>query len=323
MSTSKNLSNISSLINDAFSEEEKDDFEPNIVLNVTKNMEEEENNEKLLTIVPSPLDDRDWVGDSIYHPVTYIPEKLDLRNNLLPIRNQGPYGTCAAQSAACMKEWQEKKDINFENYFSPQFIYNLRENSDSEGMYGRDVMKILNKYGICPEEKYEYGKLEDKNIIINNEDLIKLSVNYKIKNYAKLFSIDATKKALYKNGPCLICFPVYNNSVNMWIPNFKGQKMQGGHAMTIVGYTKDHFIIRNSWGEKWGHNGYCYYSFNEWGSHWEIWTTIDDKSHILDENNEKKNKEEGNNHKENNKEDNNKKNKKKEKRERTCPFWFW
>ena len=48
--------------------------------------------------------------------------------------------------------------------------------------------------------------------------------------------------------------------------------------MTVVGYTKSAFIIRNSWGHWWADKGYCDYPFTEWGSHWEIWTTIDEKS---------------------------------------------
>ena len=52
--------------------------------------------------------------------------------------------------------------------------------------------------------------------------------------------------------------------------------------MCIVGYdmNKKHFIIRNSWGKHWSNNGYCYYPFDEWGSHYEIWTTVDDETHI-------------------------------------------
>ena len=35
-----------------------------------------------------------------------------------------------------------------------------------------------------------------------------------------------------------------------------------GHAVTIVGYTSDRFIIRNSWGEGWGDNGFAYASLS-------------------------------------------------------------
>jgi len=166
------------------------------------------------------------VADSIYSRATVVPMTLDLRRGLRPVRDQGAQGTCAAQSAACMKEWQEKKDINFREYFSPQFIYNLRENSESEGMYGRDVMRILYHIGICPEKLYKYGTIEDKENLIKNESLIGMSSNYTIKHYAKLNSIDTTKKALFQNGPCLICVPVYNLTEKMWIPQ-PGQKMMG------------------------------------------------------------------------------------------------
>ena len=40
---------------------------------------------------------------------------------------------------------------------------------------------------------------------------------------------------------------------------FKPNTVRGGHAVCIVGYTKDNrFIIRNSWGTGWGHNGFGY-----------------------------------------------------------------
>jgi hypothetical protein len=32
----------------------------------------------------------------------------------------------------------------------------------------------------------------------------------------------------------------------------------GRHAMLIVGYTGNFFILKNSWGENWGDKGYCY-----------------------------------------------------------------
>ena len=34
----------------------------------------------------------------------------------------------------------------------------------------------------------------------------------------------------------------------------------GGHAACLVGYTPTHFIVRNSWGQRWGDGGFAYAS---------------------------------------------------------------
>jgi len=235
----------------------------------------------LCKTIVSPDDTRDWDARKIYK-TNNILEYLDLRESLPPIRNQGLQGTCAAQSAACMKEWQEKKDYNFEGYMSPQFIYNNRHNQNSEGMFGRDVMRILSKIGSVEEAVYNYGKIEQISSI--KQEYYERAKIHTIKSYAGIFDIDSLKKALNVNGPCYIAFPVYNFSDKMWIKEAEDTKLQGGHAMTVVGYNANGFIIRNTWGEKWGDDGYCLYSYNEWGSHWEIWTTIDEKSYLPDNN---------------------------------------
>ena len=36
--------------------------------------------------------------------------------------------------------------------------------------------------------------------------------------------------------------------------------VRGGHAVALVGYTPDRFIVRNSWGTGWGDQGYGYAS---------------------------------------------------------------
>jgi hypothetical protein len=59
--------------------------------------------------------------------------------------------------------------------------------------------------------------------------------------------------------------------------------MSGGHAMAVVGYTEDSFIIRNSWGAHWGDGGHCLFPFSEWGSQWEAWTTVDERLRIMPE----------------------------------------
>ena len=127
-----------------------------------------------LNLTPSPQDNRDFVfktQDITYSNINF-PEELDLRDELMPVRDQGSQGTCYAQSAAsCMKEWQEKHHYGFNEYLSPQFFYNLRPNNydsnpnNDDGMFGRDVMKLLKNYGICPEKMYPYGLIQHKDRI--------------------------------------------------------------------------------------------------------------------------------------------------------------
>ena len=236
-----------------------------------------DNDKKILNVKKSPIDDRDWIFKNKNNNIK-LPLILDYRNDLLPVRNQGNQGTCYAQSVACMKEWQEKKDTNLDKYLSPQFFYNNRSNlydddkNNDEGMYGRDVMKLLRNIGICEEEIYPYGLIQKKQEI-QEYCYLKAKKNI-IKGYAKIDSLDSLKESLYTNGPCLIAFPVYNNGNEMWIKN-NDNNFMGGHAMCVVGYLEDSFIIRNSWGNYWGDNGYCYYKFKDWNSHWECWTTVD------------------------------------------------
>jgi C1A family cysteine protease len=237
-------------------------------------------------------DNRDYIYEDIRNINTSNNNTCDYRDQLLPVRNQGTQGTCYAQSAACVKEWQERKHSSDSSYFSPQFIYNHRNywNNDKQdgddinedyGMQGRDVMKILTKYGVCKEDIYPYGTLERMNDIDTN--IIELAKKNVIKKYAKINTIEGLKKALIENGPCLIALPVYNYSQQMWIKDHDDSIFLGGHAMCVVGYNMNSFIIRNSWGENWGDNGYTYYKFDDWGCHWECWTTIDDLTNNIEQ----------------------------------------
>jgi len=236
---------------------------------------------------PSPLDDRDWIAENI-HPKSNeikLPIVLDYRFNQLPIRNQGKQGSCAAFAACVMKEWQELKNINFKEYMSPQFIYNLRknqENEENEGMFGRELMKIIQKIGSIEEVKYKYGKIEKTEFI--NKYVYDRAKNYCIKGYAKVETIEGLKVALKKNGPCYISFPVYNYGKEFWHSESDDELWWGGHALAVVAYDTKGFWLKNSWGIKWNGNGYTRYPFTHWGKHWEIFTIIDNTSSIISDN---------------------------------------
>ena len=225
-------------------------------------------------VIRSPPDLRDWNVRN-YLTRSLPPKVLDLRHALFPVRDQGKTPTCAAQTASTMKEWQEKQIGEGKNtsaitgYLSPMFVYNNRENQNEDGMYSRNVMQILTNKGICYENSYPLGASFPVTDKINEE-----ASNFKIGHYASITDIDNLKKSLYENGPCLVALPVYNSTPEFWKQR-AGEVLQGGHAVTAVGYSETHIILRNSWGTGWGISGYTYFPFSEFETIWEIWSSID------------------------------------------------
>ncbi|RLF52340.1 MAG: hypothetical protein DRN24_03420 [Thermoplasmata archaeon] len=77
---------------------------------------------------------------------------------------------------------------------------------------------------------------------------------------------EAIKKALIEHGPLVICvhfwkdFYYYHNGVY----KHRWGKRAGGHVMAMVGYDDRErcWIVKNSWGTKWGDNGWVKISYD-------------------------------------------------------------
>ncbi len=92
-----------------------------------------------------------------------------------------------------------------------------------------------------------------------------------INNYGIVGNMDSLKSAIILNGPCVGGLPVYNDQISDF---WDGTTFLGGHAISIVGWTKEGFIIRNSWGENFGNKGYVILPYSEFDKFREIWTLI-------------------------------------------------
>lgn len=176
-----------------------------------------------------------------------IPEVFSYQSLMPPIRDQGSESTCVCQTLTGMLDVQRnaKNGISNKcNNFSISELYNQRSNKPQNGMVIKEALSILRHKGLSGE---------------------------KIDNYALVTSISVAKQALISNGPLAIGMMVYNNGTDeYWKEN---NQCLGGHCTMLVGYDKDNFIMRNSWGASYGDNGYIKLSFSDFDRYcMECWT---------------------------------------------------
>lgn len=179
-----------------------------------------------------------------------LPKEYSFMQYLPKVLNQGSESICVPCSCSAIINWRmnllhgEAKD----NKINLHDIYNIRENK-GDGMTFKEALHYLRHHGVRTNEGVKT-----------------------IEEYAMIGSIDALKLALVMNGPCIAALPVYNDGPYFWK---KSNTFYGGHAISIVGYNEDGFIIRNSWGERWGlKNGYTLISYNDFHYFFEIWTVL-------------------------------------------------
>lgn len=228
-----------------------------------------------LDALPSPIDERDYQAEEIFPADLSLPKVYDPRLKLLDVIDQGAQGSCVACSTAALKEIQEKKNVGFQDYMSPQFVYNNR-NWSGDGMFSRDSMSILYKKGIVPEEEYPYGTFGTPDSI--HHSILEKAANYRVKGYAYVSTIETAKAAIFRSGGCIATFSVYNARPGFWKASSPKEAPQGMHAVCLVGWNDRGFIIRNSWGESFGDKGYTILPYEDWGLRSEVWTLIDDDS---------------------------------------------
>ncbi|MDD3364930.1 MAG: C1 family peptidase, partial [Syntrophomonas sp.] len=266
-----------------------------------------EHNSHPLRYFPSPYDPRDYIYTDLIGAAEDEPAvAIDYRPNLPPVFDQEQRGSCVAcASTWTIKAYEEIKQGDYPtDGLSAAFLYSLCKQNDGmpseEGTQPKTAMKVLQKYGVCPENIMPYSTLTDLPVPqvpqVSGKALDAGAV-FRIETYAQLCSsydltrnqvLDAMRQALKREGPFMIALLVYDNfepDENYFLPLPEGS-VRGGHAVGIVGDlpSRGCLILRNSWGSNWGDQGYAYLPY-EWinkmsNMGWcvlEAWTASDIK----------------------------------------------
>lgn len=220
--------------------------------------------------VPDIPDHRDFAYAAPAATLRRLPTRADMRRECPPVYDQGNLGSCTANAIGAAIEFDERKQkLAKPTTPSRLFIYyNERVmegtvDSDS-GAAIRDGVKSVATIGGCSERlwPYDIAKFRDKPVARCYADAKK----HKVVLYQRLPQTTNQLKGCLASGyPFVLGFSVYESFESLQVartghapmPGPK-EKQVGGHAVMAVGYDdgKQWFILRNSWGAKWGMKGY-------------------------------------------------------------------
>lgn len=217
-----------------------------------------------------------------------IPPNFDLEPKLPPAFDQQALGSCTANAGCGMAAalWPGQVFSRLGLYYDTRMLEGTID-TDAGGM-GRDVCKVMQKLGLMPEVDWPYdiSKFTISPPAEADEDALK----HRIKSYTRLVSALEMYACLASGFPFMLGITLFESfdspeleTTGVYpLPDPDNEQEIGGHEMLAVGYDRNFhqskalqdsgytadevpnemIKIRNSWGPKWGLNGYLWMPVN-------------------------------------------------------------
>ena len=242
---------------------------------------------RILNVVPSRETERDWryehadqAGLLAAAPAA-LPPKKDLRETWWKIGDQGSTGSCVGWAAADgVARWHLVKAgrLAQNELLAPRFLWMASKETDqfvsqpttfieAAGTSLKSALDVARKYGLVRDKVLPFasGKLFEG----EEETFYAVAAELKISSYFNLTlsgsrTLEDWRSWIANKGPILTRLDVdrtwYDAKANKGkLGSYRPETARGGHAVSIVGYTPEHFIVRNSWGTtEWGDKGFGY-----------------------------------------------------------------
>ncbi len=235
------------------------------------------------------------------------PAAVDLREWCSPVEDQGRLGSCTAHAGVGIIEYYERKSFGRHIDASRLFLYkvtrNLMKMRGDTGAYLRSTIGAMVLFGVPPEEHWPYSDGPDEFDQEPPAFCYSFAQNYKTIKYYRHDPpsaspgdiLDRVKTYLAAGHPAMFGFTVYSSieqaadSGRIPFPSPR-DKIEGGHAVMSVGYddtmtiknrygqeeSRGALLIRNSWGRRWGENGYGWlpYDYLKKGLAEDFWSVL-------------------------------------------------
>ena len=205
---------------------------------------------------------------------SFYPDRVDLREDWWTIGDQRETGSCVGWATAdSILRWHFVKAgrISREEMLSPRFIWMAAKETDEfrsrptsfieeAGTSLKAALDVARKLGCVPDHMLPFEGSD--NYDGRERSFYARASRLKIANYHNLGrNPEDWRLWLYQNGPILTRLNLdrafYNASSTYGRLTDYDANARGGHAIALVGYSPEGFIVRNSWSEMWGDRGFA------------------------------------------------------------------
>jgi C1A family cysteine protease len=221
--------------------------------------------------IPDIPDHRDHLYAAPAVSLAKLPKQVDLRPQCPKVvYDQGQLGSCTGNAIAGAFQFERHKQKLKPDFIPSRLFIYYNERviegtvASDDGASIRDGIKSVATLGDCPEKlwPYDIGKFASK----PSKAAFAEALRYKAVQYQRVSRVLNQMKGCMASGyPFVFGFSVYESFESQKVAKTgvvpmpaSSETLLGGHAVLAVGYddATQRFIVRNSWGPKWGMRGY-------------------------------------------------------------------
>jgi len=240
--------------------------------------------DRVCNLVPSQDVDRDWkfvdaLTAGLLAAPAALPASVDHRKDWWTINDQGTTGSCVGWASAdgvLRHHLVAANRLPKNKLLSPRFVWMASKETDEFGARPQTfieeagtslkaAMDVIRKYGCVLDDDLPFT-ISTLMYPGHENTFYANASTRKVANYFNLGKNTNQWRAwLATTGPILVGLMVdstWDNAATTSgkLDAFDPNATRGGHAVCVVGYTADRFILRNSWGTTWGDKGFGYAS---------------------------------------------------------------
>lgn len=250
---------------------------------------------RVLDVRPDRLDlrDREYRPPLLSLPNSWPARKdydelFKIYSNDGMVLDQGKEGACTGFGLAAVINyllWRDLFDANDEKgktelikqkNVSPKMLYNMArvydewEGEDYEGSSCRGAMKGWHRHGVCKRDTWPHKIDKKDKTKYPTEKWSEEATENPLGAYYRINKDSVVDmQAAIKEVGAIYCSAMVHKgwwldkTAELPIIRHSPDKI-GGHAFAILGYNEDGFVVQNSWGSKWGYQGFAVIRYQDW-----------------------------------------------------------